>query len=191
MALATADFDVADFEDRNRGDKNTLVRFFILPVVDEAKSAAAGRPIYADKEYCQIFVPGNQTNIPTKPVDSIIKRRFGAQYERWKKTGEAEHIEGTHLVEVPWISRSQVEELAHLKIRTLEQLAALDDSVCARIAGLYDLKRRAGLVLENAKDGAVITRMEAALQERDNIIESMKVSLEALKARVEELEEKE
>ena len=50
--MQTADFDVADFEDRTRGDKNTLVRFFIRPVLNEAKSAKEGRPNYEDKEYC-------------------------------------------------------------------------------------------------------------------------------------------
>jgi len=187
--MQTADFDVADFEDRTRGDKNTLVRFFIRPVINEAKSAAEGRPIYEDKEYCEIHVPGNQTNIPVKPVDAIIKRRFSNQYARWKATGEAEFVEGTVLSEVPWLSRSQVEELAYLKIRTLEQLAGVGDDVCSRTIGLTELKRRAGLVLASSKDSSVLTKLEAELKQRDAEILGLKQTIEALTNRVAELEE--
>jgi len=184
-----ADFDMADFEDRTRGDKNTLVRFFIRPVLNEAKSATEGRPIYEDKEYCEIHVPGNQTNIPVKPVDEIVKRRFGTQYARWKSTGEADFVEGTVLSEVPWITRSQVEELAYMKIRTLEQLASVGDDVCSRTMGLTELKRRAKLVLAASKDGSVITQLEKALEERDAQIQALTQKVEALMERVEASEE--
>jgi len=187
----TAEYDVADFEDRTRGDKNTLVRFFIRPVLNEAKSAKEGRPIYEDKEYCEIHVPGNQTNVPIKPVNSIIKQRFGTQYARWKETGEADFVEGTVLSEVPWLSRSQVEELAYLKIRTLEQLAGVGDEVCSRTMGLTELKRRAKLFLDASKDGAVITQLEKSLQERDALIQIQKQQLESLTARIEALEAEE
>lgn len=189
--MQTADFDMADFEDRAKGDRNALVRFFIRPVLDETESAKEGRPIYRDKEYVEIHVPGNQTNIPVKPVDQIIKRRFATQYQKWKASGESsmEVVSGTHLTEVPWLNRSQVEELAYFHIRTLEQLAEVSDSVCGKVMGLYELKRRAKLVLDASKDASVITKLEEERNQMVNQIEVMQRTIEDLTERLAKLEE--
>ena len=183
------ELDVEDFEDRTKGDKKAFVRFFLQPVKDEAASVKEGRPIYTDKEYCEIIVPGNKTNIPIKPVNSIIKQRYALQYAQWKQNNTEEYMEGTHLTEVPWLNRSQVEELAYLRIRTLEQLAETNDDVCGRVPGLLDLKRKANLVLERAKDDSVLIKLQEELKERDNTIETMQNQMNDLVERLKALEE--
>lgn len=184
-----ADFDIEDFEDRTRSDKKAFVRFFIRPVEDKKASLEAGRPIFRDMEYCEIMVPGNSTNRPIKRVDDIIKRRYASQYRAWLDAGrDEEFVEGTPLTEVPWVKRSQVEELYYQRIKTLEQLAAVDDNVCTRIPGMYELRKRAQLVIEAAAKKAPIADLQAQLdheREQNNVLRE---SLALLGERLEKLE---
>jgi hypothetical protein len=187
---AMADFDVEDFENRTKSDPKAFVRFFIRPVRDDAKSLEAGRPIFTDKEYCEIIVPGNQTNRPIKRVDSIVKQRYAQQYAKWKAAGEAEDfIDGTHLTEVPWVTRSQVEELAYLRVRTLEQLAVVGDDVCTRVPGLYDLKKKAIAMVEKSETDAPILKLQAQFDELKAAVEVKDQTIAELASRIKELEE--
>jgi hypothetical protein len=171
-----ADFNVEDFEHRNAADKNVFVKFYIRPFQDEAKSAEEGRPIYKDKEYVEIRTPGNQTNIIQRPVTDMDKQRFRQAYAAFK-AGDSEQIIGTPLVETPWISRSQVEELAYLRIRTLEQLANVGDDVCTRIPGLFKLKQRAQAAIERAEKTAPFIAMQAENEAMRNRLEAMETTI--------------
>jgi len=154
-----ADFDVEDFEHRNAGDKSVYVKFYVRPFLDEAESAKEGRPIYKDRDYVEIRTPGNQTNIVQRPVTDMDKQRFRASYAAFK-AGDTGQVIGTPLAETPWITRSQVEELAYLRIRTLEQLANVGDDVCTRIPGLFKLKQRAQAAIERAEKSAPFIAMQ-------------------------------
>jgi len=158
--MQTADFDVEDFKSREAGDKSVYVKFYVRPKLDEAASDEAGRPIYKDVDYVEIRVPGNQTNIIQRPVTDMDKKRFAPAYREFK-SGETEQNIGTPLVEAPWITRSQVEELSYLRIRSLEQLANVNDDVCTRIPGLFKLKQRAQNMVDKAEKSAPFIKMQA------------------------------
>lgn len=150
--------DVTDFENRYAGDKGVHARFYIFPQKNEAKSASAGRPIFEDTEFVEIFASGNSTNIVRRPARHMDKERFRRQYEAFK-AGHEDQVQGTLLHEVPWITRSQVEELAYLRIRTLEQLANVSDAACSKHVGLYDLKSKAQKALALAEGAAPMTEL--------------------------------
>lgn len=171
------EFDAADFDDPSKSDPKAFVRFFIKPVKNDARSLEEGRPIFDDKEYCEVIVPGNQTNRPIKLVNDIVKQRYAQQYRRWKETGEGENLTGTVLTEVPWLTRSQVEELTYYRIRTLEQLAGVDDNTCGKIMGLYELRRKAKAHVEAAEKAAPIEALQAQIDERDAQIAALQNSV--------------
>jgi hypothetical protein len=176
MPLAEFDGDYKDFEDRYAGDKSVHARFYIRPVHNEAKSAAAGRPIFDDKEFVEIRASGNSTNIVDRPVGDLDRRRFARQYTLFK-AGDNEQIVGTRLTEVPWITRSQCEELAYLKVLTVEQLANVNDQLCTTMVGVYELKRRAAAYLEQAVGSAPITALQAENANLKNELETMKEAI--------------
>lgn len=167
MAIGQADFNVEDFESRTAADKNVYVKFYVRPMPDEAASEKEGRPIYKDREYVEIRTPGNQTNVIQRPVTDMDKQRFRDAYRAFK-AGEEEQTIGTPLSEVTWITRSQVEELTHLRIRTLEHLATVDDSVCNRFAGLYKLKQRAAAAVEQSAKSAPFLQLQHENEELQN-----------------------
>lgn len=186
MPLAEADFDYKDFEDRNAGDKSVHARFYIRPVQNERKSAEAGRPIFDDKEFVEIRASGNSTNIVDRPVSDMDRQRFRRQYLLFK-AGDQEQVVGTRLTEVPWITRGQCEELAYLKILTVEQLAAVNDQLCTQIMGIYDLRRRAQAYLEAAEKAAPITALQQENADLKNEVGTLKNLLEQQGAQIAEL----
>jgi len=176
--MQTADFDVSDFNSREAADKSVYVKFYIRPKENEAKSAEEGRPIYEDKEYVEIRTPGNTTNIVQRPVTDMDKKRFAAAYREFK-AGDTEQVIGTPLVEAPWITRSQVEELSYLRIRTVEQLANVGDDVCTRIPGLFKLKQRAQHMEVNAEKQAPFIKLQKEREDMQAQIDSLKETVEA------------
>jgi hypothetical protein len=174
----TYEANVGDFADSQESDHKTYVKFYIHPVHDEEKSAEEGRPIFNDLEYVEIRTPGNETNIIRTPVNELLKRRFSAQYRAFK-AGEIEQNTGTPLSEVPWITRSQVEELSYLRISTIEILSEVNDDICTRHPGLFKLKQRAQLYVQQAKESAPNLRLQ-----KEN--EDMKARLDSLEETIQQ-----
>lgn len=171
-----ADFNPADFEHREAADKSVYVKFYMRPTLNQSKSDAEGRPIFDDREYLEIRTPGNQTNIINRPVSDMDRQRFRRAYQQFK-AGDEEQLTGTPLSEVPWITRSMVEELIHVRIRTLEHLANVNDDVCGRIPGLYALKDRAKAALDKAAGDAPFIAMQAKNEELVNELATLKQAL--------------
>ncbi len=160
---AVADFDVNDFDQRN-DNKGCYVRFYMHAVMNKKASDAEGRPVFEDQEWIEILAPGNQNNIVRRGVRPRDRHVYAEQYRRFK-AGMEDQIVGTPLTEVPWITRSQVEELHYKKVRTLEQLAELSDSACSSSAGLYGMKQKAQAWLKKAQEAAPFTALHAEVDE--------------------------
>jgi hypothetical protein len=162
---------------RYAADAGVHARFYTVAVHNEDKSATEGRPIYDEKDWIEIIASGNANNIIRRKASDEDKQRFHRQYTIFERdrslTGE--QLTGTPLAEVSWVTKSQVAEMAYMRIHTLEQLAVVDDNTCSRFAGLYDMKRKAKAAMEAAQKSAPMTEM--ALQ-----MEQMKVQLEELLA---------
>ena len=186
MSYGQADFDVEDFASRNAGDKNVYVKFYTRPKENEAKSAEAGRPIYDDVDYVEIRTPGNTTNVVQRPVTDMDRKRFAQQYAMFK-AGDAEQVSGTPLVEAPWITRSQVEELSYLRIRTMDQLANVGDDVCTRVPGLFKLKQRAQAMVESAEKQAPFIKLQEENEDLRNTVETLKRSVAEQSAQIQAL----
>lgn len=174
----TAEFSSDAFEKQN-DNQGVYARFYLDAVKNEAKSAEEGRPIFEDKEFVEIIAAGNSTNIVVKPVRMNEIRRFPKEYAKFKD-GERDQLVGTPLNEVPWMTKSMVEELNYLKVRTLEHLAVLNDDICGRYAGLYEAKRKAGIWIQAAKEAQPFTKLE-----EENI--RQREEIDGLKAQMEEL----
>lgn len=137
---------------RSDGDANRFamdhklhVRFFMKPRLNADKSAAANRPIYEDAVYVEIMMPGEKNNIVMRPAWEQDFQRFAKHYEQFK-AGVTEQLVGTPIKLAPFLSEAQVEELAWFKIKTIEQLAELNDGI--NFMGANDLRQKARRYLE-------------------------------------------
>lgn len=164
-------------------DSKLMVRFWVEAHQDEAKSAAEGRPVFEDVDYIEIASPGDRSNIVQRPIEQDDIARFRRLYESWKAGQSTDGVVGTLLREVPWVSRSQVEELAYFKVRTVENLAALPDSALGSFGpGVGALRERAKAYLRDAKAQAPMAELNKRLEERDAQIAALREQVAELAA---------
>lgn len=174
------------FDPRNvhQGDERLPVKFRMDAIKDDAASELAGRPIYRDAEFIQIFKSRN--DVIDREVRDTDRQRWPRAYAAWKQTGESEPgAIGTKLDYWPQMTRSQVEEFKYFKIFTVEQLAELPDNQVQKISGAVRLKSLAQLYVESAKGEEPFLRMHAELQKRDGEIAFLKKEVERLAGLVE------
>lgn len=156
-------------------DAQLLVRFFYKEREDKVKTKEEGRPIYKEVEYCEIRVRGNRDPQACRPATHADRMRFPRHYEAFKKRVELPE-EGTPLAEWPQISRTQIEELSFLNIKTVEQLSKAADTHIGKFRGGYTLKQRATDWLTSSNATALIANNEA-----------LKAQIKALESKVERL----
>lgn len=164
--MDTFDGDINHFSRRDAGDDKMLVKFYMGVMKDEAASIEAGRPIFKDIEFVKIITPGDKTNIIDQPARQVHRERFPRHYAKFKQGIEGEaQTEGTRLTEWPMISRAQAEELRHLDILTVEQVAGVRDDVMLRTPGLAKLKREAAIWLGKTKSSAEAAKTAKLIEE--------------------------
>ena len=160
-------------------DSKFYVQFYVRPVMNNFRSSEAGRPIYEEKEYIRIIVPGDSKTTVDCPVDNIFRQRFEKQYEKFKK-GQEQAVDGTPLEMWPQMTVGLCAELKSMNVTTVEQLAALDDGKAQRLMGSYDLRRKAQIFLDAALGEAANNKMANELQKRDDEINMLKQQMAAV-----------
>jgi hypothetical protein len=162
---ARSDGDINRFADDNK----LHVRFYMKPRLNMDKSNEAQRPIYEDTVYVEIMMPGEKNSIIQRPAWEQDFQRFHALYEKFL-AGE-EQIVGTPLAILPFLTPAQVEELSFFKVRTVEQLAELNDGVVGRMMGARDMKTKAAEWLASINSGAELRKEIEALKLRNAALE--------------------
>ena len=179
--MHTANYE--DFKNSNASkmDDDLMVRFFYKEREDKEKTLAEGRPCFKELEYVEIRVPGNRDAQACRPATHRDKQRFSRHYEAFQKRVEMPE-EGTLLKEWPQVSRSQVEELSFINVKTVEQLATMSDTHANKFHGGISLKDRAAQWLESAGESKLIAEKEA-LQARLNDMEAQMANMQEHLAR--------
>lgn len=153
------------------GDDKLHVRFFMKPRIDVEASARENRPVYKDTPYVEIMMPGEKNVIIREPVWSQHQLRFPVQWAQFL-AGEKDQMIGTPLKVAPFLTESQVEELAFFKIRTVEQLADLADSNM-NFMGAQMFKQAAKKFIEKSHSAeTLIARIEALEAENKRLAEA-------------------
>lgn len=145
--------------------------FKMVPVENKAKSREAGRPIYEEREYVEIIIPGSRNERPVRRVQDEDKERWPREYAAFKRNQE-ETQEGTPLEQWPRMTRSRVHELKAVGVFSVEDLAALSDQNLANV----------GPDARELRDNA-----KAFLGSDDDEKERLKARIEELESENEEL----
>jgi hypothetical protein len=175
------------FYDINEGTWTTggvSARFHQKSVQDQAASDVAGRPVYRDVVYLEKRVPGDRLVTIDRPMRESDKMEFHEQWQRYE-AGLSEKPEGQPLAEWPQVSRSQVEELAYFRVRTVEELAKVPDSASGPMGPLFPLRDKARAYLDRAAAGAVEAKLQAdkvAAEKRADELEARLAVMERAQA---------
>ncbi len=167
-------------------DGRLYVSFDLFPEENKERSAAEGRPIFEDKEYVSIIVPGDRQNKVHRPVRPTDMVQFKKAYEEFK-SGRQAVAAGTPLSEWSAISKSQVEELRHFHVRTVEQLAGLSDGSATNIGPIQALRTKAKDFMAQAAGSAPLLKMRSELEQRDNELETLRRQQKEQAAQIEQL----
>jgi|3_EtaG_2_1085321.scaffolds.fasta_scaffold22774_3 hypothetical protein len=192
MALAEADLDLTqlanqDHSNRFHSDANLLVQFYQGTKKNQIRSAEEGRPIFEEIPYIRIMIPGNRSNVIDRPIRPQDKQRF-AQYWKAYEAGQEQGLIGTPLSAWPALSKSEVEELNHFNIRTVEQLADLNDTEAQKFSGIIALKNKAQAFIDLANGTGGIDRLSEQLQVKDNEIATLNNAIEEMAVQIAELQ---
>lgn len=182
MSLDDSSFtDLAFGKPEQNQGHGLYVVFYQHAVQNSAKTLEEGRPIYEDKDYIRIMVPGDKTTIIERPIrigalGKDDNNMFAREYNLYKQGSEQQLI-GTPLSEWPVISRSQCKELEFFNVKTVEQLAEMPDTAAQNFVGAGQLRDVAKRFISEAKEGAPLIQMQAELSSRDEKIEALEVQL--------------
>jgi len=151
-----------------------VVSFDIRAVKNDTKSRAQGRLVCDEVVYLTKVNPADRNSRIHRPLREEDKTQFSRQYEHWLKGQEAVR-EGTPLEQWCGCTRSQVEELRHLHIRTVEQVAALTEKQAENMGPEYaELRNRASDFLKMTAGGAPLEELRAKLAEKERELDALK-----------------
>jgi hypothetical protein len=171
---------------QQRGPRPHL-RFWTETIPHPGKSAEEGRAVYFDVDMIGITNPGSRDETVRKAADKAKEDEYYAwAYAKWQKTKE-QPVDGTPVEMVPWLNKSQALELKGINIHTLEVLAEAPEPAMQRMMGLRDLKKKAQSYLAAAKDGAVVSKMQDELADRDRTISMLQKQMADMSARFDDL----
>ena len=174
-------------------DTSCFAEFFMHPQENKALTLEKGRPIFEEKVYVRIMIPGDKTTEIQRPVrmgngPNHDNMKYAHQYSIFMQgQGADQALIGTPLKHWPPVTKSMVLELAHYEVRTVEQLAQVSDQILQKFMGLGAMRQKAIDWLANAKDGELVSQLRAELVQRDNKIETLEEGMKELAQAVEEL----
>ncbi|HEX3412880.1 MAG TPA: hypothetical protein VHT00_14265 [Stellaceae bacterium] len=184
-------------------DDVLVVIFKYLPMQNQAKTLAEGRPIFDDVEVCEVRAPGSKdvkvfpatafTRWETDPMTGDQRKvsyaeRFSHQYRQFKAAA-AQTKTGTPLEHAPFLTEGRRAELRAQNVYTVEQLAAIDGAELKNLGpGGREFKNKAIEFIEESKTTAPNLQLAAELEvlrARNAVLEEDVVSLRSAKARAE------
>lgn len=203
---AEASFVSAQIRDTGQGlsishgdDRALIVTFLMQPVRQGAASTAAGRDIYKDEPFVWIRFAGDRTREIKRPVryeqgpngELPDPERFSRQWDTFQKQKTEVH-EGTPIENWPQIGRSTALNFKALNIHTVENLAAVPDTVLHNLGhGGRDFRDKAILWLKAANDGAALMQAEEKARQLKEDNEALKAQIADLAKKVEALAQEE
>jgi hypothetical protein len=173
----------------DKADEKLLVQFSLYPHPNKEKTAAEGRPVFDEKEYVMIMVPGDKESIVHRPAWEKDRQRFPRQYQAFRNKQDQAAVSGTPLRSVGFVTLGQIKELEYFNCYTVEQLANISDAHAGKFMGIQKLKQLANDYLTAAKETAPLTAMRAEMDKKDAQIASNEEALKDQARRIKALEE--
>lgn len=193
MREVSIEEQAANADNLSFGDDRLGVMFYTRVVEDAERTKAEGRKCFKDREYVKIMVPGDRLNTIDRPVQKTgvlptdDRMRFSKQYERFKAQAQTAAHDGTPLTLWPAMPTALAEELKYINVFTVEQLAELADTYVSKVPMGHEWKRKAKDFVGALKDQAQVSKLQAALDERDQRIDALEKAVKDQAERIEKL----
>lgn len=164
-------------------DSQLWVKFYKSAVHLKGRSEKEGRPIFEDRDFIAIVVPGSADE-HVREVRDDDKVRFHVQWARYQANQEQVQ-DGTPVDDWAALTASQREELKHLKVYTVEAVAGLSDAQAQKLGpGYMSLRTKASAFLEQAKDSAAAQRFAAENDALRSELADLREQFKALQSQI-------
>lgn len=176
-------------EGEERGRDGCVPLFYLREVQNKARSKVEGRICFDQKEYVEIFVPGEKHLRPNRPVTDADKKRWPVAYGKFQQTRE-ETLDGTPVEQWPFLNRAQVAEMKANGIMTIEAIADIPDGLLERLGrNGRDIQKRAKQFLQPQSDTEKelrrqVVALEGQIREKDMHVENLTQRLEAMEGQI-------
>lgn len=171
------------------GDDNRMIAvFYKKAVANPHRSKAEGRPAFDALDYVQIFEPGDKYTKVDRPVKESDKMRFPNKWALYQQNKD-QTASGTPLEFLYPDQPDLVAELKAMKIHNVEQLRDLSDTNATKLQFGGSLREAARKYLEAADKGKTYHALDAKLKDQDSTIKEQNEVIQALKARLDALDE--
>ena len=166
-------------ENTHNGDESLLVKFYKDAVHMKAASDKAGHPVFEDRDFISIIIPGDATQSMEREVTERDKQRFWKQWQRYENN-QGEEVEGWRVEQWPAITPGEAQALKHSNFLTVEQIANASDTQCKSLMGGMTLRAKAKAALEQAKDSAAVEKYAAENVELKSRIDALEEEIKRI-----------
>lgn len=181
--------------DMSPGDAGLFVEIYDEPVEQPFLTKQAGHPIFEDRTFIRIMVPGDNLNVINREIRPDDKARFPrhwALYEQMKRDGSVGDMAqpGYAVEQWPVISRATAKTLRGLGFHTVEQIAAASDQNIQRLGMAVGMtpttfRDKAKEFLARSHDAAASERLAQENSELRTRIDDLEALVKRLAAQAE------
>jgi hypothetical protein len=162
--------------------ENLNIRFYQDKYLMGYASEQAGHPVYEDRDFIEINIPGDMNNVIQRPVTDKDKQQWAAAFGRYKE-GLEPSVDGVPLEAWARLTPAQVANYKALGVKTVENVAGMSDQVCNKVAmGAMADRTAAKAYLESAKDGALAQKQALVIERQDQTIADLQRQINELAA---------
>jgi hypothetical protein len=137
-----------------------VAQFYQHSAQNNYQTQLKGYPVYEDKDYVRILIPGDRNLITEREVTNKDKELYHREWEIYK-AGKIEISNGTPIEQWPSVTPAQVQTLKYFNIYSVEQLAATSDSSIQNLGmGYLALREKAKTFLKMAEGIEVNSKLE-------------------------------
>ena len=190
--MSTAGAIASDLTERN--GRPAYVQFYTVAKQLPVESAQQGRYVARDIDMVTVrqigatdsvvfkvdqWLAQNKLDVQAGRLEETHAAKYEESYRRWK-AGQEMPVEGTPVKTWPVISPAQVETLIRAGIRTVEDLAGLNDEGLRKVGmGAVEMKKKAKAWMAASQDKGKLTQDMAALQRTNDQLQNMVTTLTA------------
>jgi hypothetical protein len=154
---------------------NFTVRFFQEKVQMGFLSEQAGHPVFEDRDFIQINIPGDMSNIIEREATEIDRTQFASLFAAYKQ-GLEPSVDGMPVEQWAKLTKAQAANYKAQNFQTVEQIAEMSDHACGSV-GMGATSDRAA-----AKDAGLAQKQAIEIDRQNTDIEELKRQVAELSA---------
>lgn len=161
---------------------NFTVRFFQEKVQMGFLSEQAGHPVFEDRDFIQINIPGDMSNIIERESTEIDRTQFASLFAAYKQ-GLEPSVDGMPVEQWAKLTKAQAANYKAQNFQTVEQIAEMSDHACGSVGmGATSDRAAAKAFLALAKDAGLAQKQAIEIDRQNTDIEELKRQVAELSA---------